>query len=139
LKFLKAASLIAIGVGLLKLVHRDIGAVLEHWIAMFRFDPGGHFVGRILAKATSLPPQRIKDLGIVSFIYAALFLTEGTGLWLLKRWAEWFTVIITGSLIPLEVYEIFRHPSPFKILALIVNIGVVWYLVHRIRTDRREQ
>ena len=137
-KFLKAASLIAIGVGLFKLVHRDVGAVLEHWVAIFGFDPDGRFVGRLLAKATSLPPHRIKDLGIVSFIYAGLFLTEGTGLWLLKLWAEWFTVIITGSLIPLEAYEIFRRPSPLKALATLVNVAVVWYLIHRIRTDRHE-
>jgi uncharacterized membrane protein (DUF2068 family) len=123
---------------MLKLVLRDIATVLEHWIAMLGFDPDGHIVSRLLAKATSLPPQRIKDLGIVSFIYAALFLTEGTGLWLLKRWAEWFTVIITGSLIPIEVYEILRRPSVIKVLATLVNVAVVWYLIHRIRADRRE-
>jgi uncharacterized membrane protein (DUF2068 family) len=113
-KFLKAASLIAIGVGLLKLVHRDVEPILEHWVAIFGFDPDSRLVSRLIAKATSLPPARIKELGIVSFSYAALFLTEGTGLWLLKRWAEWFTVIITGSLVPLELYEIFRRPSVVK-------------------------
>jgi uncharacterized membrane protein (DUF2068 family) len=90
----------------------------------------------MLERAANLTPNNIKGLGIVSFIYAGLFLTEGIGLWLVKRWAEWFTVIITSSLVPLEVYEIYRHPSPIKILVLVINIAVVGYLLYRIRTDR---
>jgi uncharacterized membrane protein (DUF2068 family) len=43
--------------------------------------------------------------------------------------------VITGLLIPVEVYEIFRHPSAAKILLLIVNMAVVGYLVYRIRTN----
>jgi uncharacterized membrane protein (DUF2068 family) len=82
---------------------------------------------------TNIPPNRIKELGIGTFIYAALFMTEGIGLWLLKRWAEWFTVIATGSLIPIESYEIYRHPSVIKVLVLLINIAVVVYLVYRIR------
>jgi uncharacterized membrane protein (DUF2068 family) len=53
-----------------------------------------------------------------------------------KRWAEWFSVIITSSLLPLEIYEIHRHPSPIKILVLILNIAVVGYLIDRIRKER---
>jgi uncharacterized membrane protein (DUF2068 family) len=70
----------------------------------------------------------------VSFIYAGLFLTEGIGLWLMKRWAEWFTVIITSSLVPFEVYELYRDPSATKILVLVINVAVVIYLLYRIRS-----
>jgi uncharacterized membrane protein (DUF2068 family) len=52
-----------------------------------------------------------------------------------KRWAEWFSVIITSSLVPFEIYEIYRHPTVLKVGALLVNIAVVVYLVYRIRTD----
>jgi uncharacterized membrane protein (DUF2068 family) len=135
-KLLKAILLIAVGVGALKLLHRDVASVLEHWVAMLGLDPGNQYVGRALEKAANLSPNKIKDLGVVSFIYAGLFLTEGIGLWLVKRWAEWFTVIITGSLIPFEVYEIHRHPTPIKILVLIINIAVVGYLLYRIRSER---
>jgi uncharacterized membrane protein (DUF2068 family) len=71
----------------------------------------------------------------VGLLYAGLFLVEGTGLWLQRRWGEWATVVITGLLIPVEVYEIFRHPGSAKILVLIVNMAVVGYLVYRIRTN----
>ncbi|MGA9507120.1 MAG: DUF2127 domain-containing protein, partial [Candidatus Sulfotelmatobacter sp.] len=98
-------------------------------------DPGNRYVGKALQKVADLTPNKIRSLGIVSFIYAGLFLTEGIGLWLVKRWAEWFSVIITTSLIPVEVYEISRHPSAIKCLVLIINIAVVGYLIYRIRNE----
>ena len=96
-------------------------------------DPGNRFVDAALGKASNLSPEQIKKLGLGSFMYAALFLAEGTGLWLLKRWGEWLTVIITGSLVPVEIYEIYRHPSVVKVAVLVVNVGVVGYLIHHIR------
>jgi uncharacterized membrane protein (DUF2068 family) len=133
-KLIKAALLVAIGVGALKLLHRDMASSLEHWVSMSGFDPGNRWVYKGLQKATNLTPNKLKDLGIVSFIYAGLFLVEGTGLWLLKPWAEWFTIIITSSLVPVEIYELYRHPTASKVLVLIINIAVVAYLVYRIRT-----
>jgi uncharacterized membrane protein (DUF2068 family) len=55
----------------------------------------------------------------------------------MKHWAEWFTIIITSSLVPLEIYELIRHPTVSKFLVLIINIAVVVYLVYRIRTRRQ--
>jgi uncharacterized membrane protein (DUF2068 family) len=137
-KLTKAVLLIAVGVSALKLVHKDVASALEHWVALLGLDPGKQYVERALQKAANLTPNKIKGLGVVSFTYAGLFLTEGIGLWLEKRWAEWFTVIITGSLVPVELYEIYLHPSPLKVLVLIINIAVVGYLLYRIRDERAD-
>ena len=118
---------------MLKLVHVNPAVQLNHWIAKLGMDPGSHFINHAVQKVTNIPPHRIKELGIGTFVYAGLFLTEGIGLWMLKRWAEWFTVVATGSLIPIEGYEIYRHPSAIKVLVLLINIAIVVYLVHRIR------
>jgi uncharacterized membrane protein (DUF2068 family) len=132
-KLFKAALLIAVGMGALHLIHKDVASVVEHWVRMLGLDPGNRYVDRALERAGNLTPDKIKQLGVVSFIYAGLFLTEGIGLWMVKRWAEWFSVIITSSLVPVEIYEIHRHPNPIKILVLILNIAVVAYLIYRIR------
>ena len=131
-KLVKATLLILAGIGLLKLVHLDPAAELQHWIAKVGLDPGSRLLNHAIERVTDIPPRRIRELGIGTFIYAALFLTEGIGLWMLKRWAEWFTVIATGSLIPIEAYEIYRHPTAVKFLVLLVNIGIVAYLAYRI-------
>lgn len=134
-KFIKAATLIVGGIGIFKLVHHDVASTLHHWILDLGLDPGRRFVGEVIQRATSLSSQKIRDVGIVSFIYAGLFLTEGTGLWLLKRWAEWFTVIITSSLLPVEIYEIFQRPAATRILIMLLNVLVVVYLLYRIKTE----
>jgi uncharacterized membrane protein (DUF2068 family) len=137
-KLLKSALLIAVGMGAFHLLHRDLAVVMEHWVTLLGVDPGNRHVARALQKVAVLTPDKLKSFGVVSFIYAGLFLTEGIGLWLMKRWAEWFSVIMTTSLIPFEVYEIYRHPSAIKVLVLLLNIAVVGYLVYRIRTEPRD-
>ncbi|WP_263379916.1 DUF2127 domain-containing protein [Granulicella paludicola] len=139
-KLVKALSLIAVGVGALKLFHNNNAAeAVTGWAAKFGFNPGGPLVDHALGKIANLPPKDFKELGIGSFVYAALFLTEGFGLWLAKPWAEWFTAIITGSLVPLEIYEIYRHPTAVKVIVLLLNIAIVVYLVVRIRRERTEK
>jgi len=133
-KLLKAGLLIALGVGAFKLLHKDVAEAIEHVIEALRLDPANHFIDAAVAKASNLSAEQIKKLGVGSFIYAGLFLTEGVGLWLLKRWAEWLTVIITSSLVPLEIYEIHRHPTPAKVVVLALNVAIVVYLIFRIRT-----
>jgi uncharacterized membrane protein (DUF2068 family) len=132
-KFFKAGLLIALGIGLFKLLHKDLGDVLQHWCEAMRLDPGSHFVNLALEKAAHVSPEQVKKLGLVSFLYAGLFLAEGTGLWLQKRWGEWLTVIITSSLVPVEIYEIYRHFSPVKVGVLVVNVAIVLYLIYHIR------
>src|SRR5579863_8379540 len=134
-KFFKCAMLIALGVGAFRLLHRDVREILEHITEALRIDPGNRFVDAVLMKAELLRPEQIKRLGLGSFLYAALFLAEGTGLWLRKPWGEWLTIIITGSLVPVEVYEIYRHPSALKVAVLVINIGIVCYLIYRIRNE----
>jgi uncharacterized membrane protein (DUF2068 family) len=44
--------------------------------------------------------------------------------------------VITSSLLPLEIYELFHRLTPIKILVLIINVAVVAYLLHRITNER---
>lgn len=134
-KLFKAILLIAVGVGAFKMIHSDVTDIAFRVVAKLGLDPGGRYVGKLLAGTANLTPDRIRDLGIGSFVYAALFFTEGVGLLMVKRWAEWFSVIITTSLVPFEIYEIHRHPTIFKFGALLLNLALVAYLLYRIRTD----
>lgn len=75
--------------------------------------------------------QTLLAVGLVG--YALLEGTEGIGLALRRRWAEYLTVIATGLLIPYEVYEVFHHVTLFKVGALLLNVAVVAYLAWRKR------
>ena len=77
--------------------------------------------------------------GFVLLAYAVMFLIEGIGLLLLEHWAEWMTVITTGGLIPIEIYETVRRPTWFKVGAMLINAAVEVYLVWRVRREAAEK
>jgi predicted membrane protein DUF2127 len=61
--------------------------------------------------------------------YALLEGVEAVGLWFQKRWAEYLTFIATTVFVPYEVFELVRTVSPFKVLALVVNVAIALYLL----------
>jgi|ERR1700686_2106795 len=132
-KLLKGLALLALGIGALNLLHRDVQAIVVHWINVFQVDPHGRYMQELLAKLSILDDRRLKELSAGTFIYSALFLIEGIGLALGKRWAEYLTIVSTASLLPLELYELAKHASIGKGLALAINLAVVVYLVLELR------
>lgn len=136
-KLLKAAALIAVGIGALHLLHTDVAAIVEQWANAFRVDPHNHYINLLLEKLATVDDRKLRALSIGTFIYAGIFLTEGTGLGFRKTWAEYFTIITTASFLPLEVYELIRHTTFPKGLALILNIAVVVYLVWELKRHPR--
>jgi len=136
-KLIKALALIAVGVGALKYLHKDLAASVLHWVNVLRVDPDNRFIQPILAKAFSVTPRQLRELSAGTFFYAALLLIEGIGLLLRKHWAEYFTIITTGALLPLEIYELVKHVTMAKAIVLVINAAIVWYLVVRVRSRRR--
>ena len=133
-KLVKALLLIAVGVGAIRFLHRDLAGSVMHWIEVLRVDPENRFVHRLLVRVFRVTPKQLKELSVGTFLYAGLFATEGIGLLMRKRWAEYFTIMTTGALIPLEVYEIVRHFTVVKLVVLLVNVLIVWYLAARVRS-----
>ncbi|HLQ16591.1 MAG TPA: DUF2127 domain-containing protein [Candidatus Eisenbacteria bacterium] len=77
--------------------------------------------------------SHVDVLAIGAIAYALLEGTEGVGLAMRRRWAEYLTVIATGILIPYELFEVIRHVTLFKVGALLLNLAVVGYLAYRKR------
>ncbi|HEY7829728.1 MAG TPA: DUF2127 domain-containing protein [Solirubrobacteraceae bacterium] len=89
-----------------------------------------HGLSHELYSAFTTSSSHLHLLGAVLLAYGAIEGIEAVGLWYQQRWAEYLTFLVTTSLLPLEVYEIANHPTPFKILALLINLAVVVYLLH---------
>jgi uncharacterized membrane protein (DUF2068 family) len=51
-------------------------------------------------------------------------------------WAQYLTIIMTSSLLPLEIYEIAKHVSAGRMFALFINLAIVAYLVSELRTSK---
>ena len=138
-KLIKSILLVAAGIGALRLLHRDVADVVERWIDVFRVDPDNRFIHSVLVKVLTVNDRSLKEISAGTFAYAALFLTEGTGLLLRKRWAQYFTIIVTGSFLPLEVYELMLHASVAKLLVILLNVAIIGYLVVRLRRENKDK
>jgi uncharacterized membrane protein (DUF2068 family) len=90
----------------------------------------GHGITHRIDELFTLRTSRLHLFAAVALVYAAVEGLEAVGLWYGKRWAEYLTLIVTASLLPVEVYEMAHHATPFKVIAFILNVAVVVYLLY---------
>jgi uncharacterized membrane protein (DUF2068 family) len=132
-KLFKGLALLAVGIGALKLLHKDVASEVEGWINYLRVDPQNHYIQKLLLKLGLLDDRKLKELSIGTFFYSGLLITEGVGLALKKRWAEYLTIVSTALLLPLEIIEIVHRADLTRIALFLVNIAVVVYLIIDVR------
>jgi uncharacterized membrane protein (DUF2068 family) len=138
-KIVKASLFLIAALSVFHIVHKDTQFELRRVLHAFRISGDREFVKQLLVKANIVTPSRKEFIGCVLAFYAALFATEGTGLVLRKRWAEWFTAILTSTGVPLEVYAMFYRVNALKLAALVINILIVWFLVVHLRRGMRRK
>ncbi|MFZ6181137.1 DUF2127 domain-containing protein [Nannocystis pusilla] len=135
-KFCKAALLGTVALGALELLRPGLAERAHAWLSALALHSERARLEELLARLAGVSPAQLAELGVGSFLYAALFAVEGVGLWLGRRWAEYVTVVTTLSLVPFEVHHLLRHPRPAGASALLLNLAVAAVLVQRLR--RRE-
>jgi uncharacterized membrane protein (DUF2068 family) len=130
-KVLKAAVLTALGIALLTTRHSDPVALLMRLALTIHLPRSARLLDRAITFLSTLTLSRQTTLAVTAFMYAVLMAAEGVALYWRKPWARWFTIVATGSLIPVEVYEVVREVHVVRVVVLVVNIGVVAYLWRR--------
>ncbi|HXQ63661.1 MAG TPA: DUF2127 domain-containing protein [Steroidobacteraceae bacterium] len=134
-KFGKAAFVIATGLALLRFYDPQVNAMLLRLAHDLPYAFEQHLMRDAIAFLSGMSPRQIQIIAAASFSYSALFLVEGVGLWMGLHWAEILTVVATSSLVPVEIYEIFHRFTPAKVLVLVANLGIVSYLIWRLRRE----
>lgn len=136
---LKGLLLLAIAVGILKFLHKDIDAIVGNWMAALQFDLDNRHIARLLDRLDLVTDRQIKQLSGLTFAYAGVFLTEGAGLLLRQKWAKYMTLVVAASFIPLELFETIRHFGWPILAVLITNIAIAAFLVANLRHERNRQ
>ena len=132
----KAAVLIAFGVGLIIAGERGWLAMLARYAQeQLNLDSDSNVIEQVFFRALALVSglSHTTLLAIGAFAYALLEGSEGVGLAMRRRWAEYLTVFATGALIPFEAYEVVHMVTLFRVGALLLNLAVVGYLAYRKR------
>ncbi|QNK83533.1 DUF2127 domain-containing protein [Nakamurella sp. PAMC28650] len=82
-----------------------------------------------LQKALDQAPSRLTLIALLLAAYAAIELIESAGLWLAKRWGEYFAVVATSIFLPLEIRDLLGGVTFTRAGAFIVNLAAVIYLL----------
>jgi uncharacterized membrane protein (DUF2068 family) len=136
-KLAKCLLLLALGIALVHWRDNDLGALASKWIGRLWLSRS-YFDG-VISRLSFVSRDTVDQLAIGSFFYAGLLLVEGIGLCLRKRWAEYLTIGITSSLLPLEFYELYQELTLTRVVITVVNIAIVVYLVARFVRRRHER
>ena len=83
----------------------------------------------LLQHALTLSSGSLTLLAAGAAGYAVLEAVEGTGLWLVKRWGEYFAMIATSLGLPLEIYDLTRKVTVTALVLFAINLALVLYLV----------
>jgi uncharacterized membrane protein (DUF2068 family) len=123
-------------------------------VVMMRMGLGDHLLGlarhlRLHAHHWSLALANLvvkassrRSLWRIAFALVAdgsVTLLEGWSLLHGRWWGPWLVVVATGSLLPIEVYALVRHPHVVRALIFVVNIAIVVYLARKAVREMHER
>ena len=133
--------MILAGLGALGLMHASVSEFAQEWLERLALGNGQRFAVsaavRVLPWFNAATPRHFAALGVGAFAYASVFLAEGIGLWQGKKWAEYLTIVVTASLLPLEIAAVYSRLTAVRVGTLLVNVLVIAYLVWELRARNR--
>src|SRR5690348_11228737 len=108
--------------------NHDLPAIRELYQDLgFDFDHS-KLIG-LIQHSFTLDVRTLTYLAIGLLLYALIELTEGVGLWLGRRWGEYFAMVATSVFLPYEIYDLTVKVTWLRVGALLVNLLLVVYLV----------
>jgi uncharacterized membrane protein (DUF2068 family) len=138
LKLGEALLFVLLGVGLIRVLHKDVGDELTRLFVALRFDPEGRFASFLIDKASLISPHQLKQISVAIFAHAALDVLEGVGLILRKIWAEFVTIAVSAFFLPFEFVALAHHVTWLRIGITTINVAVVIYLIFHVQMRVRE-
>ena len=135
-KLVKATLLLIVAAAALRLLKPGMLETFVQYLHHFPIAQGFRPVKNLVDKVADLSPHNLELVAGLALAYASLYVVEGVGLWMRKRWAEYLTTIMTASMIPFEIYELSHGVSIGKVIAIAINVAIVIYLIYVLRADR---
>jgi len=133
----KGLLVLTLALGLLGFLHKDVDAIVAHWLSALGVSLENEHVVALLGRLDVVTDNQLRVLSGVTFAIGGVFVTEGIGLFFRQRWAEYLTIVVTASFIPVEVFESIRHVGPAKVALLLINVSIVWSLVWILRKNAK--
>jgi len=132
-ELIKGVLFLAIGLGALSLIGKDIDQAAENILRLFHLDPAWHYSELFIRESARVTDTRLRLIAMVSLTLAAIRLVESYGLWHERPWAEWLAVISAGVYMPFEIHHLYHNHFSHKpvlvgAIVFLVNAAIVVYL-----------
>lgn len=125
----KGLLVLLVGLGLLRLVHKNLDDFAEQLIRFLHVTPGGRLSNLFVTAAGRATDKNLWALAAGALIYAVVRFAEAYGLWQDREWAEWFALLSGSMYLPWEIYSLLRHPHIIKWIVLSGNVAIVLYML----------
>jgi uncharacterized membrane protein (DUF2068 family) len=135
----KGLLVLLAGFELLTYIHKDIHEAALHLVKHLHLNPASHYPRIFLDLTEHINDSKLWSLAIAAAIYSVVRIIEAIGLWMRKTWAEWFAVLSGGIYIPVEIYEVVQRVTWPRVTVLIVNFGIVAYLLFVLLRDGKKE
>ncbi len=134
----KGLLVLLAGFELLSFIHKDVHEAAMRLVEHIHLNPASHYPRIFLDLTEHITDTKLWGMALAAAMYSAVRMTEAVGLWLKKSWAEWFAILTGGMYIPVEIFEVIRSVTWPRVTVLVVNVGVVSYLLFVLIRDGRK-
>jgi len=128
-KYLKAAAFILVGIVVLKIARLPSHSEPMELARLLQIRPERESVQRLSVFLAQVTAGQVEALGAASILIGLVFVAEGTFLAMRIWWATYFTVFLTVLGIPVELREIAKWPTRFRLYVLLaINLAILVYV-----------
>jgi len=137
-RFLRALAFFGLAYGLwrFRTARSSISAAFNRELPVLRelFSQLGYQIDHsklvgLVQHALTLSSRSITLLAAGLTVYALVEVVEGTGLWLARRWGEYFAMVATSVGLPLEIYDLTKKVTVTTLIFFAINLALVLYLI----------
>jgi uncharacterized membrane protein (DUF2068 family) len=95
------------------------------------------YLAELVARAGSL--RGLYTIVVALFADGTASLVEGWALYHGHWWGPWLVVVMTGSLMPFELVALAHHLTAIRVVLVVLNAVIVWYLARLALAERRHR
>jgi uncharacterized membrane protein (DUF2068 family) len=128
----KGLVAIIASLALLNLTHQNVRHLTALFISYFHLDSDAHYFKIFFDYTDLLSNENIHTAVLLTWVYAAIRVIEGYGLWKSRAWAEWLAAVSGGIYLPIEISHLVKHTNAINAAVLITNSTVVAYMLYRL-------
>lgn len=129
IKLGKGVILLLLALGVYSLADADLPEIYQSLLKWINVDPERKFFVDLAKKIGEITPSNVYWVAAGTAFYSLFSLVEGVGLIFRVGWAGWMAIGESAFFIPIEVYELMRQFSFVVFFILMLNVGIVWYLL----------